>query len=138
MAKETTSDGTKPLKNAKHERFALLVASGEVSGAEAYRREVSDAGTAETQHVESCKLAASPKVRPRIEHLRSRLAEKAERAFDLSKEKWLARLDTIAKSAEVVEDFSAATGALDKIGKACAYYEPEKIDATLEIVVREL
>lgn len=133
MTQANQLDGSKPLKNAKHERFALLVSSGEVAAAEAYRREVSDRGTAQTQHENASKLSA--KVTPRIEHLREKLAEKAAKRFDMSKEQWLARLKGVVDGAEGKEDFSAATGALDKIGKACAYYEPEQHSLKVEVII---
>lgn len=136
MPAHSDSDGASPLKRAKWERFALLVAAGEVSAAEAYRREVARAGaTDKTIHEESCKLAANPKVRPRIDYLRAKLAEKAGKKFDLDKDKWLAELTDIVAKAKDKGDFSAATGALDKIGRACAYYEPERHKLEIEVVI---
>lgn len=91
-------DGSQPLNNPKHERFCLLVATGEYSAAEAYRKTVSKAGTAKTSHEEASKLAASPKARPRIRFLRSKAQEVAsERAHGVvlsiaEKREFLARL----------------------------------------------
>lgn len=74
--------GATPLPNPKYERFALLVAQAEVSAAEAYRETVSKKGTAKTQHESASKLAASPKVRPRIEFLKAKATKKAEQIAD--------------------------------------------------------
>lgn len=112
------------LKNPKHEAFAQKIALGS-SAAEAYRQgwDCSDA-TAETN---GPKLARDTQVKLRIGELRNKVAVTAEKKFEMTKDKWLERLATIADKAEDAEDFSAATGALSQIGKAAAFYAPEEV-----------
>lgn len=123
------------LKNIKHEAFAQSCALG-MSAAESYRQgyDCSDA-TAETN---GPKLARDAQVKLRIAELRVKVAERADKKFDMTKEKWLERLARIAASAEESEDFSAATGALREIGKGAAFYAPEKVESegTLEIIIK--
>jgi phage terminase small subunit len=123
------------LKNPKHEAFAQSCALG-MSAAESYRQgyDCSDA-TAETN---GPKLARDAQVKLRIAELRVKVAERADKKFDMTKEKWLERLARIAASAEESEDFSAATGALREIGKGAAFYAPEKVESegTLEIIIK--
>lgn len=124
------------IKPPKYETFAQKVALG-ASAAEAYSQGwTCSSATAETN---GPKLARSTQVKLRIEELRAKVAENAEKKFDMTKEKWLERLATIATKAEEVEDFSAATGALSQIGKAAAFYAPEKLETegTLEIIIRK-
>lgn len=67
-------DGSQPLTNPKHERFALLVAYGEVSAAEAYRREYPDAAP---KSVEACSSRLADKVKLRIGWLKAEVERKA-------------------------------------------------------------
>ena len=71
----TQPAGSQPLKNRKHERFALEMAKREMPGAEAYRRCVARPGS-ESKHArgDACRLAHQPHVAQRIAYLR-RLAE---------------------------------------------------------------
>ena len=116
------------LKNPKWEKFAQAVALN-VPAAKAYRDHVASDPDGPPLSIDpaASKLANDNKVATRIEELRAKVAEKAEKKFDMTKEKWLERLATIAGKAEEVEDFSAATGALTQIGKAAAYYAPEEV-----------
>lgn len=124
------------LKNPKHEKFAQAVALN-TPAAQAYRDgwNCSDA-TAETN---GPRLARDAQVTLRIAELREKVAEKADKTFNMTKDKWLERLHGIATKAEDVADFSAATGALREIGKGAAFYAPEKIESegTLEIIIRK-
>lgn len=112
------------LKNPKWEKFAQAVALN-VPAAKAYL----DGWDCSPESAETHgpRLARNGQVLVRIEELRAKVAEKAEKKFDMTKEKWLDRLATIAAKAEESEDFSAATGALTQIGKAAAYYAPEEV-----------
>jgi len=112
------------LKNPKHEKFAQAVALN-TPAAQAYRDgwKCSDA-TAETN---GPRLARDAQVTLRIAELREKVAEKADKTFNLTKDKWLERLHGIATKAEDVADFSAATGALREIGKGAAFYAPEEV-----------
>lgn len=112
------------LKNIKWEKFAQAVALN-TPAAQAYRDgwNCSDA-TAETN---GPRLARDAQVTLRIAELREKVAEKAEKKFDMTKDKWLERLHGIATKAEDVADFSAATGALREIGKGAAFYAPEEV-----------
>ena len=116
------------LSNIKHEEFAQNCALN-VPSSQAYRDCVSGGKCSErTAEVEGSKLAKSPEIALRIAELREKVAESADKKFDLTKEKWLDRLEGIAKKAEKAEDFTAATGALTQIGKASAWYAPEKVE----------
>lgn len=121
------------LKNAKHEAFAQAVALG-ASAAEAYRREFPDAAP---KSVEACssRLAANAKVKLRIEELRKKVEESAEKKFDLTKDKWLERLLNASKSADST---AGEVSALREIGKAVGWYVPEQTESKLEIVIRKL
>lgn len=128
------------LSNTKHEAFAQNCALN-MPSSQSYRDCVSGGKCSEkTAEVEGSKLAKSPKIALRIEELRAKVAEKADRKFDMSKDKWLERLARIAASAEEVADFSAATGALREIGKGAGHYAPEKVEhsGATEIVIRKL
>lgn len=113
------------LKNPKHEAFAQAVALG-AKQSRAYRKHVGKKCSAKTADEEGCKLAKSPKVLPRIEELRGRVAAKADAKFDMTKDSWLDELRQIANEARRCEDFSAASSALAHIGKACSFFDPEK------------
>lgn len=58
-----------PLDLPQHEAFAQAVAEG-LSGAAAYRREISDSCTYDTSVVGASKMLANPNVRVRVEELR--------------------------------------------------------------------
>jgi len=124
------------LKNPKHEKFAQAVALN-TPAAQAYR----DGWNCSPESAETAgpRLSKNVEVMSRIAELREKVAEKAERKFDMTKDKWLERLHGIATKAEEVADFSAATGALREIGKGAALYAPEKIESegTLEIIIRK-
>ena len=117
------------LKNPKHEAFAQKVALG-ISAADSHRLHVAEDPNGSPISIDprASKLANDDKVRARIEELRAKVAEKADKAFDMTKDKWLDRLAGIAKKAEDMADFSAATGALREIGKGAAFYAPEKVE----------
>ena len=116
------------LKNPKHEAFAQAVALNMPAG-QAYAEYVSVGKCSEsTAETTGPKLARKSQIAIRIAELRERVGDEAEKKFDLTKEKWLDRLEGIAKKAESAEDFTAATGALTQIGKASAWYAPEKVE----------
>lgn len=129
------------LKNIKHEAFAQAVALN-TPAAQAYRAYVAEDPDGSPLSIDprASKLANEVKVKARIEELRVKVAERADKKFDMTKEKWLERLARIAASAEESEDFSAATGALREIGKGAAFYAPEKVEhsGVTEIVIRKL
>jgi len=129
------------LKNPKHEAFAQSVALN-MPAAQAYRAHIAEDPDGSPLSIDprASKLANDSKVKARIEELRAKVAAKADRKFDLSKEAWLERLARIAASAEESEDFSAATGALREIGKGAGHYAPEKVEhsGVTEIVIRKL
>jgi len=128
------------LKNPKHEAFAQAVALN-MPASQAYREHVSGGKCSDrTAEVTGSSLSNNSEVALRIEELRAKVAAKADRKFDLSKEAWLERLARIAASAEESEDFTAATGALREIGKGAGHYAPEKVEhsGATEIVIRKL
>lgn len=127
------------LKNQKHERFAQAVALG-MPASQAYKQHVSGGKCSDrTAEVNGSSLALSTEVALRIEELRGKVAEKAEKKFSTTRDKWLDELAAIASEARQSGDFSAATGALTQLGKASAYYAAEKVEATgqLQIVIRK-
>lgn len=73
-APNETENASEPLANARHERFAVMVASGNVTVAEAYRCAVSERGSTKTSWENGCKLAA--KVAPRIEWMKREVAKR--------------------------------------------------------------
>lgn len=128
------------LKNKKHEAFAQAVALG-MPASQAYVEFVSGGKCSErTAEVTGSKMAKGSEeygseIALRIAELRKGVGEAAEKKFNLTKEKWLDRLEGIAGLAEKAADFSAATGALREIGKASAWYAPEEVkhSGTIEI-----
>ncbi len=115
------------LKNPKHESFAQAVALN-MPASQAYAEYVSGGKCSErTAEVTGSTLANKSEVALRISELRMKVGKAADKKFDMTKEKWLERLATIADKAEDAEDFSAATGALSQIGKAAAFYAPEEV-----------
>ena len=115
------------LKNPKHEKFAQACALN-VPASVAYREHVSGGKCSDsTAEVTGSTLSNDSKVSLRIAELRARVAKKADDAFDMSKDNWLAELRDIATKAKQVADFSAATGALREIGKGAAFYAPEEV-----------
>jgi len=123
------------LDNLKHEAFAQDVALG-MSAAESYRKNVSG-GKCSTATAETTgpKLARDSQIALRISSLKERMSIKADKKFDLSKDKWLESMHRIARLAEESEDFSAAKGALAEVGKACDYYAPEKHKLEVEVII---
>lgn len=124
------------LDNKKHEKFAQEVASG-TSAAQAYRMHVARKGCGQpTIETNGPALARSAQVALRISELKGKIAEKVQAKFEMTKEKWLEQLAEIATEAKMAEDFSASTGALTQIGKAAGYYEAEKVEAKLEVIIK--
>jgi len=116
------------LKNPKHEAFAQAVALG-CPASRAYNEIVSENGVSDAvAEANGSRLLNSDKVKLRVEELRAKVADKAEKKFDMTKDKWLEKLAGIAHKAEDTGDFSAATGALREIGKGAAFYAPEKVE----------
>jgi phage terminase small subunit len=123
------------LENPKWEKFAQAVALG-MNATEAYRQHVSRGKCANTTaEVEGCKMSKSPKIAQRILELREKVAAKVESKFAMTKDKWLDELAAIAAEARQTGDFSAASGALAHIGKASAYFEPERHKLEIEVII---
>lgn len=120
------------LKNPKHEAFAQAVALGS-SAAEAYRECVSG-GKCSQSNAETTgpALARSSQVALRIESLRKSVAETAAKKFSLTKDKWLERLEKASKSADST---AGEVSALREIGKAMAWYAPEKVEHSGAVVI---
>ena len=120
------------LENLKYEAFAQDVALN-VPASQAYRAHVAKDPNSDALSIDpaASKLASDNKVATRIAELRKSVGEAADKKFDLTKDKWLHRLVTIADKAEDAEDFSAAQNALDKVGKASAWYAPEEVNVTM-------
>lgn len=127
------------LDNRKHEAFAQAVAKGE-SLHEAYRKHVSKDGECAqgTAYTNGCKLASNAKIERRIAELKERVAEKITERFAMTRAEWLAKFAEIAKLAVENEDLSAANGALREIGKAVAWYEPEKVEHSGSVGIPQL
>ena len=131
------------LENPKYEAFAQDVALN-VPAAQAYRAHVAKDpnGPALSIDPKASKLASDGKVKARIAELRKGVGEAADKKFDLTKDKWLHRLVTIADKAEDAKDFSAAQNRSEerRVGKECvrkasAWYAPEEVkhSGTIEI-----
>lgn len=123
------------LKNQKWEKFAQAVALG-MPSSQAYTEHISGGKCSDrTAEVEGSKLANSPEVSLRISELREKVANSVERKFAMTKDKWLDELAAIASEARQTGDFSAASGALAHIGKASAYFEPERHKLEIEVII---
>ena len=124
------------LKNQKHEAFAQSVALG-MSAVQAYTEHVSNGKCSyETGKTEGKLLAKH--VADRIAELKAKVSEAADKRFGLTKDKWLDRLEGIAGKAEMMGDFSAATGALREVGKASAWYAPEEVKHSGNVEIQGL
>lgn len=122
------------LKNQKYERFAQAVALG-MSAANAYKEHVSAKCSESTAETTGPKLARDSQIALRITELRSKVADRVEKKFAMTKDKWLDKLAAIANDAHQSGDFSAASGALAHIGKASAYFEPERHKLEIEVII---
>jgi hypothetical protein len=123
------------LKNPRHEAFAQAVALN-MPASQAYAEYVSGGKCSErTAEVTGSTLANSSEVSLRIAELRSKVSERAEKKFDMTKDKWLDELAAIAKESRETGDFSAATGALREIGKGAAFYEPERHSLEVSVII---
>lgn len=121
-------DGSQPLSNPKHERFALLFAQGEVSAAEAYRQEISAKCTLATAETKGPALSRKSQVRVRIEWIKGQVERKAREIADgtvltmLEKRQFLARvvraqgakLD-LEKDADLIEGVRIKTGGVQEL-----------------------
>jgi hypothetical protein len=92
-------DPSKPLENPKHERFALLLAAGEVSASEAYRLRVGSKGTAKSVNEMASALAL--KVASRIDWLKAKALEKAEKKADAVTLTMAEKLEFLARVVKV-------------------------------------
>ena len=124
------------LQNPKHERFAQAIALG-MSAAQAYRQHIAKNADGDPLAIDPCasKLSRDDKVAQRIYELRQKVAAKVESKFNLTKDKWLDELAAIASEARQSGDYSAASGALAHIGKASAYFEPERHKMEIEVII---
>jgi len=124
------------VKNPRHEQFAQLVASGNLSHAEAFR----EAGYSETGAKENAsRLMTNDNVSARIEELRARNAEKCQLSRDQAVQYLVEILKTPigevnvdhrlcqshdAKSGKV--ELPSKLGAMRLLAKMCGRLEPEK------------
>ena len=124
------------LQNARHERFAQLVASGKHSDMEAFKQ----AGYAdESAHQNACRLRANESVAARIEELRARNAEKCQLSRDEAVQYLVEILKTPigevtadhrlaqsydAKSSKV--ELPSKLGAMQLLAKMCGWQTPER------------
>lgn len=124
------------LKNQKHEAFAQAVALG-MPASRAYRLHVAGDPNADGKVIDpaASRLANDVKVETRISELREKVANSVEKKFAMTKDKWLDKLAAIANDAHESGDFSAASGALAHIGKASAYFEPERHKLEIEVII---
>jgi phage terminase small subunit len=123
------------LKNSKWEKFAQAVALN-TPASQAYRECVSGGKCSDrTAEVTGSKLTQDSEIALRIAELRSKVSEKAEAKFGMTKDKWLDELAAIASEARQTGDYSAASGALAHIGKASAYFEPERHKLEIEVII---
>ena len=123
------------LQNARHERFAQLVASGKHSDIEAFKQ----AGYAdESAHQNACRLRANESVAARIEELRARNAEKSQLSRDEAVQYLVEILKTpigevtaehrLAKSCDAKSgkiELPNKLGAMQLLAKMCGRNEPE-------------
>ena len=124
------------LQNARHERFAQLVASGKHSVMEAFKQ----AGYSdESAHQNACRLRANESVAARIEELRARNAEKCQLSRDEAVQYLVEILKTpigeVTADHRLAQSYDAKTGkielpnklgAMQLLAKMCGWAEPEK------------
>jgi len=124
------------LKNQKWEAFAQAVALG-MPASQAYMECVSIGGacSGRTAEVTGSKLTKDSEIALRIAELRKATGDAVNKKWKLNREQWLDRLETIADKAEKAEDFSASTKALTEVGKASGWYEPEKHELTINVII---
>lgn len=139
-----------PLKNARHEKFAVLVASGKTQ-ADAYRvaYPVSVRWKDKSVHEKASKLVA--KVRPRINELQAKVAEAAvvDRATVLSvmSEIVTKAPDDVTGSARFAQEMTVdpLTGkvtvrlpskiaAADFLAKVLGWYAPQKVESDVRFL----
>jgi phage terminase small subunit len=97
-------DASKPLGNAKHERFAQNMALGKMTGRDAYL-DAGYSGNTQTADSGASKLVRNPKVAARIEHLKTKLEQKVIAKAAVSAERVLEEMAKIgfANIADLVE-----------------------------------
>ena len=131
-----------PLKNSRHERFAVLVANGKTQ-ADAYREVYpsSRGWKDESVHVKASKLAA--KVKPRIRELQQKAANKAgitrDELVEIMAEIVRTPGDAVPAGSRIVQEVRAGkfgstvvipskVQAADFIAKVCGFYAPQKVE----------
>lgn len=135
-----------PLKNPRHEKFALAVASGKTQS-DAYREVYPASRRWKDKSVHEKASAFMVKVKPRVQELQQAVAEKVviEKAHILGflkdvvftpignvhDQSLLAESCMINKDGECIIRMPSKLGAADMINKMLGYYAPEKTDHTL-------
>ena len=124
------------LQNARHERFAQLVASGKHSDMEAFKQ----AGYAdESAHQNACRLRANESVAARIVELRARNAEKCQlsrnEAVQYPVEILKTPISEVTADHRLAQSYDARSGkielpnklgAMQLLAKMCGWQAPER------------
>lgn len=112
------------LSRARHEQFALGVASGK-SPTKAYEEAYPGSkGAAASGNA----LLKNPKISERVRELRPSAQEKAIQLSGIDKASWLKDLRELHILAREKEQFGAAIKAAEVIGKSLGYLEVDKAD----------
>ena len=130
------------LQNARHERFAQLVASGKHSDMEAFKQ----AGYAnESAHQNACRLRANESVAARIEELRARNTEKCSyqgmEAVQYLVEILKTPIAEVTADHRLAQSYDAKSGkielpnklgAMQLLAKMCGWQAPEKHELDMD------
>lgn len=114
---------TGPLKNARHEKFCLLVVEGEASGP-AYAKAGFKSRSSKARDANAARLIATDKVKARLAELKGAAARRAEVSVDsLCRE-----LDEAAAQAALLEQTSARVQAIMGKARITGHYVGERVN----------
>ena len=131
-----------PLKNSRHERFAVLVANGKTQ-ADAYREVYPQSRLWKDKSVHERASKVCAKVRPRIDALKRQAASRAgitrEELVEIMAEIVRTPGDAIPAGSRIVQEvregkfgstvvIPSKVQAADFIAKVCGFYAPQKVE----------
>ena len=138
------------LKNPKHERFAQLVARGDLSATRAY---IKCGYSKNGADVSASKLLGNARVSGRIQELQSESAQDCKlskkQVLDFLAEVMTTPAGSVHKAHQLCQSFKDTDqaneirmpdklAAATQLAKMCGWNEPEKVDSKIEIVLRKL
>jgi hypothetical protein len=125
---EASSDGKVYGLTSKQEKFAQLVAAGELSYSDCYRQAYDAEGMTDKQiNEEASKLQNNPKITQRVEMIRAPIVEKVQVKYD----DIISGLQRATSIAEQTAQPAAMVSALRELGKLIDAYPAEKKEITV-------